>query len=106
MLISKEQLESWMTERNIDSAYDVNSGQCEEFAHYLHELFPESFLRYTEDYISWDSEDHPGGHCWLYLDGKHYDSESLQGVDDWKDLPIIKRNMANMERIKNENRNA
>lgn len=101
MLIPKKQLEDWMAKHKIATPYDVNSGMCTDFASYLHELFPESFLRYTEDYIPDTSPDHPGGHCWIYLDGKHYDSESLQGVDEWFDLPIMKRNMANMEKRRN-----
>ena len=32
-------------------------------------------------------------HCWIYCNGKHYDSEVPTGVDAWTDLPLVKRNL-------------
>lgn len=31
-------------------------------------------------------------HVWLVHEGRHYDSETPEGVDDWRDLPFFQRN--------------
>jgi hypothetical protein len=31
------------------------------------------------------------GHSWIFCYGKHYDSECLEGVENFWDLPIFKR---------------
>ena len=33
----------------------------------------------------------PGYHVWLYIDGKHYDSECVEGVDNPFKLPFFER---------------
>ena len=39
-------------------------------------------------------EDGGGGvvHTWLVCDGRHYDAECPEGVDDYRDLPFFERN--------------
>lgn len=33
-----------------------------------------------------------GEHAWTYWKGRHYDAETPEGVEDWRDLPFFKRN--------------
>ncbi len=30
-------------------------------------------------------------HAWVCYNGRHYDAESPEGVDNWTELPIFKR---------------
>ena len=39
------------------------------------------------------------GHVWIFSKGKHYDVETLNGVDNFWDLPIYKRQVANLNLI-------
>ena len=32
-------------------------------------------------------------HVWIYYNGKHYDAEEPYGVNDWTQLPMIKRQL-------------
>ena len=34
---------------------------------------------------------HSGSHIWVYYNGKHYDAEAPEGVNNWTDLPIFKK---------------
>lgn len=74
------------------SPKDINSGLCEDFAlivvkkmggykENLYELCTEDFVDFGE----------LSGHVWIYYNGKHYDSECVNGVKNWKDLPFFKR---------------
>jgi hypothetical protein len=47
---------------------------------------PNCRLLFTEDV----SEDLPR-HAWIFYDGRHYDAECAQGVEDWRDLPVFRR---------------
>jgi hypothetical protein len=37
------------------------------------------------------------GHVWIYSNGKHYDIETLYGVDNFWNLPIYKRQLRNID---------
>jgi hypothetical protein len=39
------------------------------------------------------------GHVWIYSNGKHYDAETLEGVDNFWYLPIYQRQLANLNLI-------
>lgn len=86
-----EFLNDWLAANELSAAVEVNSGMCEEFAIDLSERMPGSQVVYTEDFVDWDSDEHPGGHAWVALEGKHYDAECLEGVSDWKTLPFFVR---------------
>jgi hypothetical protein len=74
------------------SPRDINAGGCEDFqqdviaagklcgatAELCTENFPEEGARLP-------------GHCWVQHEGRHYDAEAPDGVEDWQDLPIFKR---------------
>ena len=73
--------------------YQINSGDCEEFMVALceaarltddHDFCTESFLE-PEDHFTLP------GHVWTYTDGRHYDAEAPDGVEDWRNLPIFQR---------------
>lgn len=73
------------------SPYEINNGECEEFAGEL-----QSLLR-TEGYQGVEeecSEYHAPfgtlpGHMWVKVDGRHYDAECPNGVKRWNQLPIF-----------------
>jgi hypothetical protein len=60
---------------------ECNKGFCDIFAYKLQKLLPNSKLMHTEE------SDEGYGHVWVEYKGKHYDSETPNGVDDWKNLP-------------------
>jgi hypothetical protein len=104
-----------------DDARSINSGLCEEFAHDVVKHLKSSpqavpHIVYTEDFEApgggwnWGGagpggsvvdapkslsknqlEGVSGGHCWVFLEGKHYDSEVPQGVENFFDLPFFQR---------------
>ena len=43
------------------------------------------------------------GHAWVELDGRHFDSEALSGVDNPLDLPFYKREIESIERKASKN---
>ena len=69
---------------------ECNKGFCDIFAYKLQKLLPDSKLMHTEE----SNEGY--GHVWVEYKGKHYDSETPKGVDDWKELPwMIEFNKTN-----------
>jgi hypothetical protein len=75
---------------------DINSGECENFAYELLEKLGE----YNENTCELETRNfvHPDvlpTHVWVFHNGKHYDAEAPQGVDNWFDLPIFKRIFCN-----------
>lgn len=73
---------------NLKSAYYINCGLCEEWAQEAERLFPKSEVEGTpEDY--WGNYEWAVGHVWIWINGLCYDSETLQGVEDWKDLTVF-----------------
>lgn len=89
MGIPQTALDQWLVDKGIRSAYEVNSGDCENFAMDHKEYIPGSEIIGTDNMLGWDT-DYPG-HIWLFDGSKHYDSEALEGVVDYLDLPIFKR---------------
>jgi hypothetical protein len=82
-----EQIKIWNVK-----PYDINNGQCEDFAmaviksmggysDTLEEVATESFN---------NTDDLPG-HVWIYYGDKYYDAECPEGVSDWRELPIFKK---------------
>jgi hypothetical protein len=79
---------------------DINSGLCDDFAVKVLEHFFESDLVQrlfftpfngaqivTNAQINKNLDDH----VWIIYDGLHYDAEAPDGVRNYKDLPIYKR---------------
>lgn len=70
------------------SPYDINNGDCDSFADALYAAAEQMGL-----YVEWfDSYDEVGlpVHYWVCIEGKHYDAEAPEGVDEWRELPIFK----------------
>lgn len=73
----------------------INSGDCADFAEaLLGELLEAGVTRL----VVVDSNDlvHDGDsadywHVWIYCDGRHYDAEAPDGVEDWEQLPFFVR---------------
>jgi hypothetical protein len=72
--------------------YDINNGECEEFAVKVikrmggwdrDDLFDLTSDNFVEDRLLPD-------HVWVCYKGRHYDAECPEGVDSWKDLPLFK----------------
>jgi len=74
-------------------AKDINYGLCHKFAEYvLREVNEEGFAASA----IWGCDTDPGldalgCHCFVIHEGRYYDSEALDGVDDPYDLPFYKR---------------
>lgn len=78
------------------SPYDINNGQCEDFAMEIinrmggysaniTEVCTENFVEFGELV----------GHYWILYKGKHYDAECPNGTKDWKNLPIFNKTLTN-----------
>lgn len=60
----------------------INNGSCSAYATKVQSLFPSVTI-----------ETGPGlGHTWVKYQGRHYDAECLDGVENRNDLPFFKRN--------------
>lgn len=63
----------------------INEGHCNIFAGYVKEIFPKVKLVFDGKI---DEEPDWFDHCCVYYNGKYYDAECPQGVQDWRDLPF------------------
>jgi hypothetical protein len=118
--IIKQELDKWENEYNIKTC-DINTGDCFVFAESLEgvlkmngfkdvevlttDLFYDLATEYAkedeeiwykeENYNSFKPKDFQwvknGYHGWVYVNGKHYDAEEVNGVTNFYDLPIFKR---------------
>ncbi len=90
-MIPVEVANQWRVENKYTTMTEINTGGCENFAQAMLHYFPDGELTYTEDYVCWDHcNPWPGGHCWIVSNGRHYDSEALDGVTNWTDIPFFK----------------
>lgn len=86
----EDQLKSFADKRV--SPEQINHGLCDQFMQAVIEAYPIPEEITTEDLeVPEEVYDHLPGHYWILCGGKHYDSECLDGVEDWKELPIFKR---------------
>lgn len=64
---------------------DINLHYCRYVAETVSEAVDDPEVHILED----------GGrgfvHTWLYYDGRHYDAECIEGVEDYHDLPFFQR---------------
>lgn len=91
-MLDPAKVAQWLKDNNIPDVYYVNSGMCEEFALHFKQDIPNSDMYGAEEFEGADTD--LGGHLWIYDGQLHYDSECLEGVADWKDLPYYKRRIA------------
>jgi hypothetical protein len=84
----------WTVKEYGGNAKAINDGYCEEFTTDIIERMggeTKNLYELRDGYFS-DSGDLPG-HVWIYYNGKHYDSETPNGIKSWKSLPVFKRLM-------------
>jgi hypothetical protein len=65
----------------------INNGMCDEFAYKLQPYLPGSLVFEC----SLDNDSDWPTHFWVKYEGKCYDSQCPEGVDDWKDLPLYRK---------------
>jgi hypothetical protein len=80
---------------------DMNDGWCDAFAEYVHDIVPEAepcwATNITENFY-WKVSDKPdcyGNHCFLLYEGIFYDSECMEGTNDYRYLPFFQRQIPN-----------
>lgn len=71
---------------SVECAKDVNKGFCWYFAENVYDR-----LGQPEDVHILGCGTMSGNHRWIECNGTHYDSEALQGVEEWKNLPFWRR---------------
>jgi hypothetical protein len=64
---------------------ECNNGFCDIFARNLSKYLPGSKIMSTED-----PRNETLGHVWVEYKGKHFDAETPNGVNSWKELPWMK----------------
>ena len=67
--------------------YEINNGECEDFALRVISLlggYSEGLTDGTPDFDSVYV-----GHYWIEYKGRYYDAECLEGVTNWRRLPIF-----------------
>jgi hypothetical protein len=72
------------------SPSDINKGMCEDFSTDVLTVIGRGEVFWADDMLDGSWEEH-GAHAFFWLDGKYYDSESPEGVDDWKHLSFFTR---------------
>jgi len=72
------------------SPYYINCGNCEEFAHDVQDVFGRG-EPFWQDEMSdcTELEAVYWSHKFLQVDGRFYDSQSPEGVDNWRELPLF-----------------
>ena len=68
--------------------YEINNSQCEEFALKIVSKVKGAEDVCTENFVEFGSLP---GHVWILFEGKHYDAECIDGVDNFLELPIFQR---------------
>ncbi len=93
--IIRERLSKWDMK-----PYDINSGNCEDFAMEVIGFITgsgetdETFLAWGDNYPQHFSDKHfPEYHCFVVHKGRFYDSECPEGVDSPALLPLFVRQL-------------
>jgi hypothetical protein len=68
-------------------AAEINEGDCWEFAEDLQRRVGGE----VQDNETLTGEETDWYHAFLFLDGRYYDSEVPEGVEDWRQLPCCQR---------------
>lgn len=85
--------------RRIADGYDINCGMCEEWAERVSQLYQEATGRDDVDVldpgnVTGNPDDSLAGHVFLRHNGRFYDSECPEGVDDYLKLPLFIKKLA------------
>jgi hypothetical protein len=84
--------DGWFWNIDIKSKYETESGEYWNV---------KNLKKYGEPPFGYDKLNKLDlkGHVWIFSNGKHYDIETLQGVDNFWYLPIYQRQLANLNLI-------
>jgi hypothetical protein len=76
--------------------YDINNGSCNEWGEEVLDLLRETtyIVEYWETLFGFADTTH----AFLRIDGKFYDAECPEGVDDHMELPIFRKLFAEVNR--------
>lgn len=72
--------------RQIVDEWKYEDGLCADLADVIHELHPETKI-YSDDELG--AKEYT--HTIIVFEGRYYDAEAPEGVDDWRQLPIYAR---------------
>lgn len=79
--------------------YEINNGECEDFAYAVQEVIPEVKVYWGDELIDnfdfFTKAHEPEYHAFMYYNGKYYDSEEPFGVDNPAHLPCFRRKLQN-----------
>lgn len=86
--------------------YSINCGCCEEFANDLSEIVFNAIPTWGDELTDpGDDVDLYGDHCFVEYDGKYYDAECPEGVEDFRQIPcFIHNQLPEKQRIEDERR--
>lgn len=87
ILLKRMRLEGFYYCRKVlydPTTWDINNGYCEEWAEAVAQKIPQAEVVWLDQY------DEELAHCAILHRGKYYDAECLEGVINWKDLPLVK----------------
>jgi len=83
-----DEIRDLVDEFNVENGHHLNMGACDVFAHKLSNRVADVNII---DCIEFGMQLGTGKHVWVLHDGRFYDAEVPEGVDDWRDLPFIQR---------------
>ncbi|MFP4591032.1 MAG: hypothetical protein ACLFM8_06185 [Halobacteriales archaeon] len=69
----------------VETARDVNRSHCRYVAEAVATRLDDHDVQVLAD------GGHGYAHTWLFHDGRHYDVECVEGVEDYRDLPFFRR---------------
>jgi len=76
-------------EGDILTPFDINFGQCEEWARAAVASLRGGRIVWMDDFVQ-DPEVDQTRHAVFYYQGKYYDSQTLEGVEDYHDMAVFK----------------
>ena len=77
----------------------INAGFCADFATVLWESFREVKILGDDDL----DPTREYTHTVMLFEGRYYDAERVDGVDDWRDLPIFARQLIELAELRKGN---
>jgi len=90
-MIPFQMADAWRRNNGFAEMANINNGSCENFAMAMENFIADGEIVGTDNFVEPFGKDWPGGHIWIFDGERHYDSEALEGVLEWRDLPFFKR---------------
>jgi hypothetical protein len=73
--------------------YEINCGNCEEFAADLIAVCGKGNMFWHDEMEDCTTEEEKWwAHCFVEVDGRFYDAECPNGVDNWRQIPCFVNN--------------